>query len=136
MGIETNADDVADTVAQKRAGISRAVASGTRSALLAIESEAVKNLSGDGAPFSYPVPVRTGNLRRDRTVQQPEPGIGILAFLASYAWAVHEGEVGEYEGRGKTKIVQRSPRPFAQDAVDKVDPAHFILEAVDGVISS
>ena len=130
IGIQTNAPEVAAAIAAKRDAIAAAVQKGMRSALLAVEAEAVRNLSGGGKPYSYPVPVRTGNLRRARTVQQPEPGLGLIAFTADYAWAVHSGKVTQWAGRGKTREVQRTPRPFAEDAVETVDPAHYIIEAV------
>lgn len=134
IGIQTNAPEVAAAIAAKRDAIAAAVQKGMRSALLAVETEAVKNLSGGGKPYSYPVPVRTDNLRRARTVQQPEPGLGLIAFTADYAWAIETGKVTEWAGRGKTRIVQRTPRPFAADAVETVDPAHFVIEAVAEVI--
>lgn len=130
--IETTADETAAAIARKAAGIAGAVGQGMRSALLATESEAVKNLSGSNsdAPYAYPVPARTGNLRRNRTVQQPSPGLGLINFDSDYAYAVHSGKVTEFAGRGKTRQVQRAARPFAQDAIDKVDPPHFVIDAV------
>lgn len=136
--ITTNADEVADAIARKASQLSGAVAKGMRSALLAVESAAVKNLSGDlGAePYAYPVPARTGNLRRDRTVQQPSPGLGIISFLANYAYAVETGQVNEWAGRGRTRKVQRQARPFAEDAVKSVQPEHFVIDAVQEVIAA
>jgi len=132
--VTSNADDVAGTLAARQAAVSEAVRTGVRSALLAIEREAVKNLSGGGAPWTYPVPVRTGNLRGARTVQQPEPGIGIISFTAAYAWAIHSGNVTQWAGRGKTRQVQNQARQFAQDAVDKVDPDKYVIGAVASVV--
>jgi len=136
--IETNADEAAAGVARKAAAISSAVGQGMRSALIATETEAVKNLSGSNsdAPYAYPVPVRSGNLRRNRTVQQPSPGLGLINFNSDYAFAVHSGIVMQFAGRGKSKKVQRPARPFAQDAVDKVDPEHFVLDAVAQAVAA
>lgn len=134
--ITTNADEVAAAIAAKRDAIAAAVQNGMTSALLAMEAAAVKNLSGSGKPYSYPVPVRTGNLRRARTVQQPEPGLGVIAFTADYAWAVHTGKVNEWAGRGKTRKIQRTARPFAQDAVDSTDPAHYVIDAVSQAVAA
>lgn len=133
--IQTNAGEVASTIAAKRDAIAGAVSKGMRSALLATDSAAVENLSGGGKPYAYPVPVRTGNLRRARTVQQPQPGLGIIAFLAAYAWAIETGKVSEWAGRGKTRRVQRTARPFAADAVEKADPARYVIEAVSEVVA-
>jgi hypothetical protein len=134
--IGTNADEAAASVRAKRDALPGAVERGMRSALLAVENAAVKNLSGGGVPYSYPVPVRTGNLRGARTVQQPSPGIGIISFTADYAMAVHSGVVTEFAGRGKTRKVQRTARPFAQDAVDSVDVAGLIIEPVSEVLAA
>jgi len=134
--IETNSDEASANVRAKRDAFGGAVERGMRSLLLAVESEAVKNLSGEGAPYSYPVPVRTGNLRGARTVQQPSPGIGIISFTAEYAMAVHSGLVTEWAGRGKTRKVQRPARQFAQDAVDKIDGAKYIIDPVAEVMAA
>lgn len=134
INITTNAPEVAATIAAKRDAIAAAVQKGMRSALLAVEADAVKNLSGGGQPYSYPVPVRTGNLRSARTVQQPEPGLGLIAFTADYAWAIATGHVTEWAGRGKTRTVQRTARPFAADAVESADPARYVIDAVAEVI--
>ncbi len=138
MHIETTAEQTAAAIARKRDAISGAVSRGTRSALLAVETEAVKNLSGSNAdqPGAYPVPVRTGQLRRDRTVQQPQPGLGLISFMSDYAWAIETGVVTQWAGRGKTRRAQVGARPFAQDAVDRVDPAHFVIDAVSQVIAA
>ncbi|MDR3389927.1 MAG: hypothetical protein P4L92_23060 [Rudaea sp.] len=137
-GISTNADDVAARIQGKADRLSAAVATSMRSALLAVEAEAVKNLSGSGsaAAYSYPVPARTGNLKNDRVVSQPSAYLGIIAFLADYAWAVHSGIVTEFAGRGKTRKVQRPARPFADDAVKAAQPSNYIFDAVERVMAT
>jgi hypothetical protein len=132
IGITTNADQVAASVERKSAALAAGVQTGMRSALLAVEREAVKNLSGAGsaAAWSYPVPARTGNLKNNRVVSQPSPGVGIIAFGADYAWAIHSGLVSQWAGRGKSRRVQRTARPFADDAVTKADPAQYVIDAV------
>lgn len=134
--IGENSDEAAASVRAKRDALPGAVERGMRSWLLAVEAKAVKNLSGGGAPYSYPVPVRSGNLRGGRTVQQPSPGIGVISFTADYAMAVHSGIVTEFAGRGKTRKVQRKARPFAQDAVDSTDGASYIIGPVSEVLAA
>lgn len=134
IGVNENSDEVAATLAAKAQAIPNAVARGVRSALLKVERLAVRNLSGGGEPYSYPVPVRTGNLRGARTVQQPEPGIGLITFTASYATAVETGKVTQWAGRGKTRQVQKPERPFAQRAVEEAKPEQFVIDAVVSVI--
>lgn len=137
MGIQTNAAEVAANIERKANALAGAVESGMRSALLATEAAAVKNLSGSNsaAPWTYPVPARTANLKNNRAVSQPSPGVGILAFLASYAWAIHSGVVNQWAGRGKTRIVQREARPFADDAVAQARPADYVFDAVARVMA-
>jgi len=135
IGVSTNAAEVAATLEARRAALSDAVAQGMRSALLKVEQLAVRNLSGGGDPWTYPVPVRMGNLRRARTVQQPEPGIGIITFLAPYATAIETGQnITQWAGRGKTKLVQKPERPFAQRAVEEAKPEQFVINAVVSVV--
>ncbi|MBR0346032.1 MAG: hypothetical protein IJI03_12320 [Rudaea sp.] len=134
IDVQTNAGDVAAKFSAKAEAIPDAVGKGVRSWLLATEAQAVRNLTGGGAAWTYPVPVRTGNLRGARTVQQPSPGIGIIQFTAAYAWAIHTGKVTQWAGRGKTRQVQKTARPFAQDAGDKVPPDKYVIGAVAEVL--
>jgi hypothetical protein len=136
-GIRTNAELVAANVARVASNMGDAVKSGMTEALLAVERAAVKNLSGElgAAPYSYPVPARSGFLKNNRLVSQPSPGVGIIAFNQSYAWAVHSGVVTQWAGRGKTRVVQRPARPFADDAVKAVNPASIILDRVRGAMA-
>lgn len=136
MGIQTNAPQIGDTIQRKADALAGAVSSGMRSALLATEAAAVKLLSGSNgaAPWSYPVPARTGNLKNARLVSQPSPGVGVIAFFADYAWAIHSGVVNQWAGRGKTRQAQRTPRPFADDAVRQANPASYLFSAVGRVL--
>lgn len=132
ISIHTTAEQVAANIQRKADGLSAAVRDGMTDALNAIEREAVKNLSGDlnAKPYSYPVPARSGNLKNNRIVSQPSPGVGIIAFNAAYAWAVHSGHVTQWAGRGKTRQVDRTPRPFADDAIKAANPAAIVIEHV------
>jgi hypothetical protein len=136
IGLHSNSDDVAAAVAKKAAALGPAVQRGTRSALLAVEGAAVKNLSGsnDAAPWTYPVPARTGNLKNARGIAQ-EGGTGIITFFADYAWAIHSGRVMQFAGRSHARLVQRAPRPFADDAVKSAHPETYIIDAVKGAMA-
>ncbi|HZP85862.1 MAG TPA: hypothetical protein VFB54_03515 [Burkholderiales bacterium] len=135
-GIDTNANDVAAALEAKSAALERSVSVGMSNALAATDREAVKLLSGSNgaSPWSYPVPARTGNLRSARDVSQPSPGVGVIAFLADYAYAIYTGVVSQWAGRGKTRIVQRVARPFADDAVANARPSDYVIDAVEEVL--
>lgn len=137
MSISSNAEQAAASIERKMRAMPAAVQQGTRSGLLAVEAEAVKNLSGsnDAAPWSYPVPARTGNLKNARGVDQPTPSTGIITFFADYAWAIHSGHVTEFAGRGKTREVTRVARPFADDAVKAAHPEAYVIDAVKGALA-
>lgn len=136
--IQTNADEVAKRIQAKSDALAEAVRTGTTDALLAVEAAAVKNLSGSNAaePWTYPVPARTGNLKNARTVKQEPTGVGIIAFLADYAWAIHSGKVNQWAGRGKTRRVQRIARPFADDAIKTAKPTDYIINAVEKALAA
>ena len=93
-------------------------------------AEAFKLLSGTGAAWSYPVPVRTGNLRRSLWRITPAgykggqpnetynlgPGEAYVGDSAEYARAIHDGRIFRRAlsgGRGMG-------RPFLTDAMNAV----------------
>lgn len=105
--------------------IGKVFQSETRRWVLAAHRASLKNLSGAGLKSSkapggaYPVPVRTGHLRRSEGYVLPglsKHGLsagavsGLLVNTAVYASNVHEG-THRHEGFGA--------RPFQQDAVDE-----------------
>lgn len=103
--------------AQRAAAIPAAVRRGTRNVLLAVEQKATANLSGSGAPGSYPIPVRTGNLRRSMGVRQESDTVGYVFNRAVYARAHHEG----FHPYGNKKAKRIPARPFLTNAAEAVD---------------
>lgn len=81
-----------------------------------VERGAVKNLSGSGAPGSYPVPVPTGTLRGSVGSQSDETSATIFA-TAEYAGSVHAG----YQAYGNPRAKIIPPRPYLADAAEAVD---------------
>lgn len=130
----SNADQLAQRYHARAAALIGAVRASLRKAALAVERAMVKRLSGSGAPWSYPVPVRTGFLRRSTFVQMPDSNLAVVGNSASYANAVHTGYVSEWAGRGKHRMrMKAEPRPFLDDAVKDVDPASIVR---DGIVAA
>lgn len=116
-GIATNSLQLARAYARRIERLDAAAKAGIRKWAIAVNREQVKNLSGGkgAAAGSYPVPVRTGNLRRDAFWQVESPRQAIVGNTADYAQAIHEGQ---FAGRSGAHI---NPRPFLDDAAREVD---------------
>lgn len=125
-GISTNAQQVAARFADRAKRWDSALARAMRRALVAVEGAAADRLTGSGAPMSYPVPVRTGFLRRSLGSQLIGVAEGMVFNTADYAHAVHSGRVGLGYGRRGTRQVK--PRPFLEDALRDADPGRMIFE--------
>lgn len=128
-GVLTNARQVAAIFADRSKRWDAALARAMRRALVAVEGAAADQLSGSGAPLSYPVPVRTGYLRRalgSKLVSQTE---GLVFNTANYAHAVHSGRVGV--GYGRKGVRQVAARPFLEDALKKARPGDMIFQAME-----
>lgn len=114
--------------AQRAAALPAAIRRGTRNVLLAVEREAVKNLSGSGEAGAYPIPVRSrmekgkrvpgGNLRRSMGVRQESDAVGYVFNRARYAHAVHTTGFHAY---GNPRAPFYKARPFLDDAAASVD---------------
>lgn len=104
--------------AQRAAELPAAIRRGTRNVLLAVERQATKNLTGSGKAGEYPVPVRTGNLRRSMGVRQESDVVGYVFNRARYAHAVHTSGFHAY---GNPHAPFYKGRPFLDDAADQVD---------------
>lgn len=130
MTIRTNAGDLANLWQRRRLGWLRALRDGVRRAALATERAAAKRLSGISRPWSYPVPVWTGFLRRSMFVRQPSATLAIVGNSADYARAIHTGYVPTWAGRGKHRMVQKDARPFLDDAITDADPAGIVRGAM------
>jgi hypothetical protein len=135
MVVTSNAGDLATQYRTLAARLSAALQRGLLKAMSAVEAAAQKLLSGGGAPFSYPVPVRTGNLRSSLGDEQLSPTAVEVFDTADYARAVHEGVFSEWAGRGKTKIVQRQDRPFLTDALQSAQPTDIVVAELETVFA-
>lgn len=114
---------------QRRArGLNAALARGVRKALLAVNIEASKLLSGSAAaePGTYPVPIRSGHLHGGLGVRQLNAASGLVFNRAKYARAIHEG----FTPYGNKKAKRVAARPFLADAVEKADPQEYVFQAL------
>lgn len=126
MRLTSNAREVELIYASRRTRWGAARRSGLRKAVVAVENAASELLSGSGAAGAYPVPVRTGHLRRSMGSKMQGDSAGAVYNSAEYARAIHDGVVGRWNGRGKVAIVQVRARPFMTDAVEKADPTAIV----------
>jgi phage gpG-like protein len=81
-----------------------------------VERAAIKNLSGGGAPGSYPVPVPTGTLRGSVGSISDQASATIFA-TAEYAGSVHIG----YQAYGNPHAKIIPARPYLADGIEAVD---------------
>lgn len=91
MGIKSNAAQIALGIINKAKGTRTAVRAGLTRVALSINAKHIENLSGPSeAPAgSYPVPVRSGHLRRSADVEVKETEAYVMN-TAEYAAKVHE----------------------------------------------
>lgn len=119
-----NASSLAGRYRRRAQALHGALVKGLRRAASLVNRKQIENLSGSNsaAPGSYPVPNRTGNLARGAN-WAVEPGLrdpqGYVFNTTEYARAIHTGEMETKQG---AKFAIR-PRPFLDDALDKVDVA-------------
>lgn len=125
VDIVTNARQLEQRFAARAIRWREAVARGVRKATIAVERAAAQRLTGSGAPMSYPIPVRTGYLRRSLGVRVLETE-GMVFNVAEYAWAIHEGR------KDIPKLNKR--RPFLEDALKDADPGLVIQTEVRGAL--
>lgn len=83
-----------------------------------VEQGAEKRLRGGGgaAPGAYPVPIRTGFLRRSLASQSDDTSATIFN-TAEYAGSVHAG----YRPYGNSRATPIPARPFLADALEDTD---------------
>lgn len=112
-GITSNALAVAGRIQAKLRALDNAVGRGLRKVAATVEREQIKRLGGAAkTPGVYPVPARTGHLRRETFFEVKTSRFALVGNTATYALAVHEG-------LGSSKKYGR--RPFLEDAVNEVD---------------
>lgn len=103
---------------------------GLRDIGVTVENEASRNLSGSGAPGSYPVPIRTGHLRRSLGMKVGDREV-VVYNSAKYANAIHQGFT-PYGNKHATKSY--AGRPFLQDAADKIDATAIMFARLREVL--
>lgn len=117
VDISTNAADLRDAYVLMGRRMDDALRKGMRRLVLNVEQQAVKRLTGAGAPRSYPVPQPSGVLRRSMGVRIAGPLLGFVFNRAEYAKAIHDG----FFPHGNKKAPWVMGRRFMDDAVDAVD---------------
>lgn len=134
--MDSNAAAIADNMDRRLATATTAIREGVAKGALAIESAATLNLTGSGEPYSYPVPVRSGTLRRGMGVEQPQAVLAIIFNGVEYAHAVHSGNVNEWRSHyagpsdDYSMTVSRPPRPFLDDAAESTPWADIVIDTV------
>lgn len=132
--VSSNAGELAAKYRDLEVRLSAALQRGLLAAMSKVEELAQANLSGSGAPFTYPVPVRTGNLRGQLNAE-PITTTAVEVFdTADYARAVHDGVFTQWAGRGKTRIVDKPARPFLTDALAAADPTQIVVAELERTV--
>lgn len=132
--VTSNADELAAKYRGLPAKLDASQERGLLNAMQAVESAAQDNLGGEGKPFSYPVPVRTGNLRGQLGAEKLSATAAEVFDTADYAWAVHEGVFNQWAGRGKTRRVHKPARPFLTDALTEAGPTDIIIDDIERTV--
>jgi hypothetical protein len=96
----------------------------------------VMRLNGGGAPWTYPVPVRTGYLKRSTFVRQPASTVVVVGDTAVYAHAIHEGVIPVRAKGGGYRMAIHARRPFLDDAVTDAQPGAIVTEAIVGALGA
>lgn len=89
MNIFSNASQIAKRYRVRAQQLSQALRKGLRNAAIAVDAKQVENLSGSGPGGSYPVPVRTGNLRGGHFWDLRGDRLAIVGNTTEYAEAIH-----------------------------------------------
>ena len=105
---------------------------GLRDIGVMVENEASRNLSGSGEPGAYPVPIRTGHLRRSMGMKVGDREVAVFNS-AEYANAIHRGFTPYGNRNAKLSY---TGRPFLQDAADKIDAGAVMFARLREVLAS
>lgn len=135
MVVNSNGEQIAATYRGFAAKLSEALHRGLLKAMSAVEKAALANISGSGAPFTYPVPTRSRFLLQSLGSDVISQTAVEIFDSAPYARAVHEGVFNQWAGRGKTRIVQRPDRPFLTDALQSAQPTDIVAAELEMVFA-
>lgn len=95
-----------------------------------VEQNSTKRLAGSGAPGAYPVPIRTGFLRRSMGSESDATSATVFN-TAEYAGAIHAG----YRPYGNPKANAIAARPFLADGTEETDIQGELNDALLKVFS-
>lgn len=126
VNVETNAGPLRDQYAIMGRSLDGALQKGMRRLVLSVEREQVRNLGGSGGSGDYPVPIRSGNLRRSAGSRVAGPLLGFVFNRATYARAIHEG----FEPYNNPNARQVRARRFLDRAAEAVDGGEIIQRAL------
>lgn len=123
MSIITNAAAIAARMQARARKLESAVTRGLRKIVTQVDREQIKRLGGSNAlaPGAYPVPARTGHLRRETFFEMRSDTLAVAGNSARYAATIHEG---------KFSSEKYGPRPFLTDAVLAVDAGEIMAVEV------
>lgn len=120
INIKSNASDLTRRLKAIGNGVGKATSKGLARWALLAHREAHKLLSGSGkpAPGSYPVPVRSGHLRRSEDYVLPGRSKHGITAGDSEAWLVNSAEYARpiHDGTGTQRRFGR--RRFMADAIE------------------
>jgi len=119
--------------------LTEALRRGLVNAAKAVNDAARANLNGPraAAPWSYPVPRRSGNLFRRQQQKVMDTHTAYVFNDAAYAAGIHNGYVSEWAGRGKHRMrMKASGRPFLDDAAESAQPLMVIQREVEGALQA
>lgn len=91
MSITSNARDVIKGIVNRAKGTNDAVRAGLTRVALAVNAKQIENLSGSGEdnPGGFPVPVRSGHLRRSADIEVNNTEAFVFNS-ATYAASIHK----------------------------------------------
>ena len=118
ININSNASKIKRNFASRKARFIAGLKKALTVLAVKVDNEQVKNLSGDlnDGAGAYPIPVRTGNLRRGHFFNVSPQLFAIVGNTTSYAKTIHE------------------TRPFLDDAVDSVDAVKLVSENLNKTV--
>lgn len=125
IDLTTNAGKLASRFRRRIGKLDAAIKRGLRNAAIKVDNAQVDLLSGGSEPGDYPIPVRSGNLLQGHFFKVVSDYLALVGNTASYALSVHDGEGSSSE---------YGPRPFLDDAVERVDVAQDVRKEAIGAV--
>lgn len=117
-----------DALGASRAQLSPALRRFFQRIATLVERGAIKNTSGSGAPGGYPIPIRSGDLRRSIASEFTAASATVFS-TAEHADAQQAG----YRPYGNPKAAPIRPRPFTHDAARQAPIEDELADALTRV---